>query len=125
MKVEDIMNEVSTIEKDLKLLEVAKIFSAEDISSVVLVQRKRVKGIITERDIIKNIEHLSKKISLVMTKDVATIGSKKDLDDAAEIMRENKVKRLLVVDDDELVGIITATDLIANADMINGSFSFI
>jgi len=125
MKVQDIMNEVAVIKKDIKLIEIAKIFADENISSLVLIQRKRLKGIVTERDVVRNIESLNKKFTDVMTKDVITILPNKDLDEAAEIMRINGVKRLLVADkDDTLVGIVTVTDLIANADMLNSSASF-
>ena len=119
------MNEVAVIKKDIKLIEIAKIFADENISSLVLIQRKRLKGIVTERDVVRNIESLNKKFTDVMTKDVITILPNKDLDEAAEIMRINGVKRLLVADkDDTLVGIVTVTDLIANADMLNSSASF-
>ena len=64
-------------------------------------------------------------MSKVMTKTLITISSDKNLEDAASLMHKRKIKRLLVVDSGELVGIITATDLIANADMLNKSFSFL
>ena len=126
MKLSEAMNEVVSVEKDIKLVEVAKIFAKEGISSIVLINKGKAKGIITERDIIKNIDNLNKKrISQVMSKKLVTIDYDKELEDALDLMKSKKIKRLLIIDEqDTLVGIITATDIIANADFINKAFSF-
>jgi CBS domain-containing protein len=47
----------------------------------------------------------------------------RNIDDAATLMAENKIKRLLVTDKKKLVGIITVTNIIANSDVLNESFS--
>jgi len=125
MKIINAMNKVLTIESDLSLLKIAKVFSRKKIGSLVLIKKGKAIGIITERDVMKNIGHLNKKMSEVMTKKLITISSEKSLENAASLMHRRKIKRLLVVDSGELVGIITATDLIANADMFNKSFSFL
>lgn len=125
MKISNFMNKVVTVEDDLNLLQVAKLFVRERISSLVMIKNNKAVGIITERDVVKNINSLKKKMSKVMTKTLITISSDKNLEDAASLMHKRKIKRLLVVDSGELVGIITATDLIANADMLNKSFSFL
>ena len=125
MKISNFMNKVVTVEDDLNLLQVAKLFVRERISSLVMIKNNKAVGIITERDVVKNISSLKKKMSKVMTKTLITISSDKNLEDAASLMHKRKIKRLLVVDSGELVGIITATDLIANADMLNKSFSFL
>jgi len=125
MKINNVMNKVVTVNSDLSLLQVAKVLAREKISSLVLIKSGKAVGIITERDIMKNISHLKKKMSKVMTKTLISITPDKTLENAASLMSKKKIKRLLVVDSDELVGIITATDLIANADMLNRSFSFL
>jgi CBS domain-containing protein len=125
MKISSVMNKVVTVEGDLILLKVAKVFVVEKISSLVMVKNGKAIGIITERDIMRNITCLKKKMSKVMTKELVTVTSGKNLENAASLMHKKKIKRLLVVDRGELVGIITATDLIANADMLNRSFSFL
>lgn len=124
MNISSIMNKVITIDRDLDLLKIAKILAREKVGSLVMVKDGRAVGIITERDILKNITCLKKKMSKVMIKTLICITSGRSLESAADLMHKKKIKRLLVVDAEELVGIITATDLIANADMLNRSFSF-
>ena len=51
-----------------------------------------------------------------MSKKIITIDCNDNLEDAAEIMARNKIKRLPVVSKNELVGIITASDLVAHVD---------
>lgn len=125
MKVRNIMNKVYTIDRDLSLVDVAKILAREKVSSLVIIKKSKAIGIITEKDIVKNISHLKRKVSKVMSKTLITIGPNKTLEGAADLMHRKKIKRLLIVDTEELVGIITATDIIANADMFNKSFSLL
>ena len=54
---------------------------------------------------------LNKKVSEIMTKDVLTITPDVDVINAFEKLMEHKISALPVVDDDVLVGIITATDV--------------
>lgn len=127
MKLSCVLNKAVTIDKDISLIEIAKIFSKKKMTCVVFIKDGVAAGIITERDIIKNIEDVKKKkISQVMSKKLVTIGFDKSLEDAVDLMCRKKIKKLLVVDSsDDLVGIITATDIIANADLLNRSFSFL
>lgn len=59
-----------------------------------------------------------------MSKEIVTIGHNESIDNAALIMSEHKIKRLPVLENDKLVGIITATDIIANSDILNEDFLF-
>jgi CBS domain-containing protein len=124
IKVKDIMKRVVSTEKDITLREAAKIMSKMQIGSLVMVRDKHPIGILTERDVIKNIPHLEKKISILISKKLIAIELTESLDDAATVMSKNKIKRLLVTEKGKLVGIITATDLIANSDVLNEASFF-
>ena len=124
MKVKEIMNKVIVVEHDISVKEVAKIMSNRNIGSLVVLKNNKIAGIITEKDILKNISSLEKKISAVMSKNVITIDLNESIDNAALIMSENKIKRLPVIDNNKLVGILTATDIIANSDVLNEDFFF-
>jgi signal-transduction protein with cAMP-binding, CBS, and nucleotidyltransferase domain len=52
-------------------------------------------------------------VSEIMTKDVITISPEETIEEAAKTMAENKIKKLPVVEEGKIVGIITASDLIA------------
>ncbi|PIN77978.1 CBS domain-containing protein [Candidatus Woesearchaeota archaeon CG10_big_fil_rev_8_21_14_0_10_34_12] len=124
MKVKDIMNKVVVAEDNLSIGEAAKIMSEKSIGSLVLINKKNVSGIITESDILKAAAQRNLGISVrtVMAKKVYSVSSDDCLDDAAEIMKKRKIKRLPVIDNGRLFGIITATDLLANSDELNEDF---
>ncbi len=125
MKIKDIIKgDVIVVEPDITLKEAVQIMSKNKIGSLVVIKERQVVGIITERDILKNINSLNNKISSVMTKNIIFINSDSYVENAAILMAKNKIKRLLVVDKDALFGIITATDILANSDKINDDFYF-
>jgi len=124
MKIKDVMNKVIVIEHDVSVKEAAQIMSNKNIGSLVVLKNNKIVGIITEKDIMKNISFLGKKISVIMAKNVVTVDRNESIDNAALIMTERKIRRLPVVDGDKLVGIITSTDIIANSDILNEDFFF-
>ncbi len=122
MKIKDVMNKVIAIEPHLTLKEAAQIMSKKNIGSLVVVDNKKLVGIITDHDIIENISNVNAKVSDIMSKNVVTVDAEESIDTAAEIMKSKKVRRLPVVEEGKLVGIITATDIIAHSDELNEEF---
>jgi len=122
MKIKEVMNKVVAIEKDMSLKVAAKIMSEKNIGSLVVVNGDKILGIVTERDIVTNAANLGKGVKSVMVKNVVTISPDDELDNAAVLMRKNKIHRIPVVEDEKLVGIITATDLIANSEDLDEEF---
>lgn len=123
MKVKEIMKQPFVIEKDIDLVEAAKFMSDKKIGSLIFVDKGKIKGIVTERDIIKNFDK-DATVTEIMTKNVVTIEPNDELENAARVMSDNKIKRLPVVKDVTLVGIITATDILANASEVGDTFIF-
>ncbi len=119
MKIYDVMNQIAIIEEDIPLHEAANIMAKENIGSLVFAPRNRPKGIITESDIVKHVDNTEALVSEVMAKKLITIDTEETLEKAAEIMSSNGIKRLIVMDGKKLVGIITATDILENADLLN------
>ncbi|MBM3228681.1 CBS domain-containing protein [Candidatus Pacearchaeota archaeon] len=125
MKIKEIIKgDVIVIEPDLTLKEAAQIMSKNKIGSLAVIKNREILGIITERDVLKNIDSLKSKVSSVMTKKIISIDSDSYVENAATLMAKNKIKRLLVVDGGSLVGIITATDILANSNRLNDDFYF-
>jgi CBS domain-containing protein len=121
MIVSEVMNRVATISKNITLRHAAKIMSREGIGSLVLMKGDKAKGIVTERDVIKNIDKIDRKISTVVSKKLITVDGWEELEQVAKVMKKNGIKRVLVRGKKrELIGIVTATDMIANADLLNG-----
>jgi len=118
--VRDIMTkDVRVVRPDTSVKEVVAVMNKFDIGSVVVVQGERPVGIITERDILKRIvepclapETMTAR--QVMTSPVIAIDENASVNEAARLMVKKRVKRLLVTrNNDQLVGIITFTDIVA------------
>ncbi|MCX8158994.1 MAG: CBS domain-containing protein [Candidatus Pacearchaeota archaeon] len=123
MKIRDIMKRPYVIDKDISLKDAAKIMEKKNIGSLIFVAKEKIKGIITERDILKNFGKKTN-VSSVMTKSVVSIEPDESIENAVEIMRSKKIKRLPVVSEGRLIGIVTLTDIAAHYEALEGSFFF-
>ena len=119
MLVRDAMNKrVVAIKPNATVREAAKIMTKYRIGSLLVMEDEKLVGIVTELDILWKVvaEGRNPETTLVneiMSKEVVTIKPDQTLEDAAQLMVEKKIKKLPVVEDDKVVGIITATDLIS------------
>lgn len=122
MQVKDVMNRAVVIDHDVDLKQAAQIMSERNIGSLIVMNKNNILGIISEEDVLKNISSLGKSISKVMSKKIVTISPEESLENAADIISRKKVKRLPVVNNGKLVGIVTATDLVANLEAVDEDF---
>jgi len=74
---------------------------------------KKLVGILTRSDLVKNPDE--EQIALIMTRDIITASPDQDIKDAAEMMLKYDIRRVPVVKDGELVGLVTASDIINKA----------
>ena len=74
---------------------------------------KKLIGIVTRSDLVNNPDE--EQLALIMTRNLLTTTPDDDIKHAAEIMIDNNIRRVPVVQNDELVGIVTAFDLIEQA----------
>jgi len=124
MKIKDVMNKAIVIDHNISLKEAAKIMSDKNIGSLIAIKKGKVFGILTEHDVVSNILNLDRKVSSIMARKVMTIDQEEDINEAATFMAKNKIKRLPVVGKGELIGVITATDIIAHSEDISDDFLF-
>ncbi len=92
-----------------------EIMDSRNIGGVPITENGRLRGILTRRDL-RFLESESTRIAEVMTKDnLVTAGENTDLEEAQRILRENKVEKLLLVDENyQLRGLITIKDIDKN-----------
>ncbi len=117
---EAMSSHVITIGKDATVDEAARIMSEKNFGCVVVVENGNPIGIITERDlcygiVAKNRVPNKVKVAEVMSAPIRTVDPDKKLTDASRIMVKNNMRRLPVIKDKKLVGIITNTDILAIA----------
>lgn len=114
---EAMTKKVTTVSDDLSVSEAAKIMEKRNIGSVIVVKDKSPAGIVTERDITYRVVALDKKpstvkVSNIMSKPIKTIKPDATLTEASKIMARCNIRRLLVIKDEKLVGIITNKDIV-------------
>jgi CBS domain-containing protein len=127
MKIKEIMRPVKTIGREDTVKKAAQIMADHRIGSLIVVEGKKIVGIVTERDMLTKVTAQGKPservlVSDIMTSKVLTISPDSHLDDAVFLMMDKKIKKLPVVDVGELVGIITSTDIIAHSTDVGESF---
>lgn len=116
-KVRDIMQKnVITVDSQKTALEAATILKEKDISFLVIVKDSKPIGVVTERDFVRKIvvdDKQASKIPLteVMSLKFRSVCPSTEIDDAVQKMLNFNIRRLLVIEDDALVGVITQTDL--------------
>jgi len=119
MQVKEIMNkDVQKIFTKATVRDAAKMMEEKNVGSLIVVEDSRLAGIITENDIIRKIIGEGKPaqtttVEEIMVKKVIHISPESSLEDAAELMTEKKIKKLPVVENKKLLGIVTATDIVA------------
>lgn len=100
-------------------LDVAKLMAKHRIGSIVVIEgnNKKPVGIVTERDILKKVSAQNKSadqvaVRHIMSSPLITVKSIDSVDTAAETIAENKIKRLVVLEQDgSMVGILSVSDI--------------
>ncbi len=106
--------EVTTIDYDSTASEAANLMAtAKDYEGYVIVlQKGKPKGIVTERDLVKvlvrGLDPAKTSVSEIMSTPLKTVDPEDDLLKASRVMKEQNVRKLVVVRDDIIYGIITA-----------------
>jgi len=117
LKVEDVMiKSVVTVDVDTAVKKAVGLMNKHEIGCLVVMKGKKLVGIITERDILKRVLAESRnpektKVSKIMTAPVITASPTTDLAEAVKLMFDKNVKKLPVVSEGKLVGLVTLTDI--------------
>ena len=115
--VKDAMTgDVKTAAPSQSLTDVARLMKQEDVGSVPVVDGERLIGVVTDRDIVvRGIADGSDphaiKAGDIASRDVVTVRPDDDLDAALRLMAQHQVRRLPVVDDGQLVGVVAQADV--------------
>jgi CBS domain-containing protein len=118
VKFGDIMRKaVITVKKMDTIDKVVKIMSKIGIGGVVVTENGKVVGILTEKDIIREVVAKGKnpkkvKVKSIMTSPVRTVKAETDVEEGFRIMRDLDIERLPVVMKGKLIGLVTERDLV-------------
>ncbi|WP_017981138.1 CBS domain-containing protein [Methanocaldococcus villosus] len=106
------IKEVFCLSPNLTLKEAAKFFIEKNISGAPVVDNGKLVGILSLYDIAKHIDNTNKKVEEAMSKSVITISKDEHIYKALEIMNKNNIGRLIITENDKIIGIITRTDIL-------------
>jgi PAS domain S-box-containing protein len=115
--VAEIMSkDVAGIQRKATVADAAKIMASRNISCVIALEADEVVGVLTERDLLKRAVALQKnpihiKIEKIMSSPVITIPPDYSVFSASKVMEKMDIRRLVVIEDKRLCGIITQTDI--------------
>ena len=116
-KVRDIMQKnVITIESLEKAHDAAIILKEKEISFLVVVKEGKPIGIVSERDIVRKIvadnnDAQTTQLEIIMSKNFKWVEPNASIESAVQKMLNNNIRRLVVLENENLAGVITQTDL--------------
>lgn len=119
MKIENVMVvEVITVEAEATVREAVELMNRNEIGCLVVVDaEEKPVGIVTERDLLKRVlagrkDPIRAKVKEIMSKPLVTGTPHMDIEAAVRLMFKHKIKKLPIVEDGRLVGLVTLTDLV-------------
>ena len=120
MQVREIMTPgVVTAEADVEIREVARLMRDRNVGSVVICERGRPLGVVTDRDVALAVAadgaERSEPAGDHATRPLVTGEAEMELEEAAALMVQNRIRRLPVLDGGDLAGIVTIDDLAVRA----------
>ena len=116
-QIRDIMEKnVITIENDKTAQDAAKIIAEKDISFLVVINDGIPQGVLSESDFVRKVAAEDRKSSDIKVSDIMSykfrsVDPTTTIEDAVQKMLNKNIRRLLVTDNEKLVGVITQTDL--------------
>jgi CBS domain-containing protein len=110
-----------SIDSDKSVAYAAKMMRDENVGLAPIVEGKRLVGTVTDRDIAIRVvaegkDPESTKVTEIASTDLVTIDPQQDLDEALRLMAQHQVRRLPVVEEGRLVGIVAQADVARQSD---------
>jgi CBS domain-containing protein len=104
-----------------RAVEAAKVMASEDVGSVPVVKDGRLVGLVTDRDLVVRVlaegrDPNSTTLGEIASGDLETVSPDDDLDTVLRKMASSQVRRLPVVEGDQLVGIVAQADVARQGD---------
>ena len=117
MKIENIMTKkIISCKSYASIYEISKKMKQYNIGFMPIIDNT-IKGVITDRDIVtKCLYNHDSEVKLYINNPIICVDADDELDKALDLMKENKVKRLIVTKEKEIVGILSLSDILNHYD---------
>jgi len=108
---------VTTVTPGSTIAEAVTLLNTKKIGAVVVVDGKRVAGILSERDVVRHLgidwgSLANRPVSDVMTRNVISVSRFATVGDVMERMTQNRIRHMPIVENGELVGIVSIGDVV-------------
>ncbi|MEK6866385.1 MAG: CBS domain-containing protein [Thermoproteota archaeon] len=115
--VKDVMiSDLTTLDVSTSIRDAAKLMDEKDIGCIIVTKNQLPIGILTERDFVKRIaakeKSLTASLEEVMSSPLIEIDPNETVWEAAQIMKTNNIHKLPVKKNNQIIGIVTTTDLV-------------
>jgi CBS domain-containing protein len=120
--VRDVMTPLPRVlDTSASVMDAAQIMRDSDIGDVVVLEDRRLYGILTDRDIVVRVlaegsDPATVRVGQVCSRELTTIPATASVGDAVRLIREKAIRRLPVVEEGEVVGIVTMGDIAVARD---------
>src|SRR5205823_429828 len=117
MKISEIMTtDIKKATPDNTLADIAAMMRDEDIGALPVVQDGELRGIVTDRDIVvraiaEGKEPSTTTVQEVLSEEVESVEPDDDIEEAADVMAAHQIRRLPVVEDGKLIGMVSLGDI--------------
>lgn len=117
-KVCDVMTKKPiTISPDMTVMQCAKMMAQFHVGTMVIAQRDKLLGILSEQDIVRKavargLDTSDTKVAELMVKRIITVGPEKDIHEAMVKMKDYNIRHLPVVNNKRMVGLVTGKDIL-------------
>ncbi len=116
MKIGDFMSKnVVMVDENEKVKDVAKLMGEKRIGSVIVTRDNKPYGIFTERDLLSKAfldNGLENAVKNYTSTPLITVSPEYTIEEVSKIMADMKIRRLVVIEDEKIIGIFTASDLV-------------
>ena len=115
--IADVMTKsVISVDASLTVNEAAKMMEDTKVGAVVVMENNTPVGIVTDRDfairVVAQAHNITTPVKQIMSSPLFSINSDESVRTAADLMHDRGIRKLPVVDNEKIIGIITATDIV-------------
>jgi CBS domain-containing protein len=113
-----VQHQVASIDESNSALDAAIMMTERHIGSLVVTREGSVKGLFTERDLMRNVigeklDPASVRLADVISKDLVKVAPDEECSLCLDLMKENRCRHLVVFDGEQFVGIVSLRDMVA------------
>jgi CBS domain-containing protein len=110
--------DVWSVSSDMTVFDALSMMADKNIGALVVIDDKTVTGIVSERDYARKVVLLGKdsketRVAEIMTPNPITVSAETSVESCMELMTDNRFRHLPVIDDAELVGVISIGDVVS------------